>query len=205
MPRESLQHKLDRVRSPRVHITYDVEVGGAIEIKELPFVVGVLGDFTGQPEQPLPKLKERKFVDINPDNFDSVVEAMNPHLSFAVENKLSEDPDGPQLKVDLHFKGMDDFEPENIARQIKPLRELLDDPDLPPDGCLIVDQVMPGMAGLDVVDAIRRRGMTNPAILIVSNASPKVLDRAAMIGMAVIQKPFFGNELVDAIRDSLRH
>jgi type VI secretion system protein ImpB len=126
MGKESTQHKLDRVRSPRVHITYDVEVGGAIEIKELPFVVGVLGDFTGQPEQPLPKLKERKFVDINPDNFDSVVEAMNPHLSFAVENKLSEDPDGPQLKVDLHFKSMDDFGPENIARQIKPLRELLE-------------------------------------------------------------------------------
>jgi len=126
MGKESTQHKLDRVRSPRVHITYDVEVGGAIEIKELPFVVGVLGDFTGQPEQPLPKLKERKFVDINPDNFDSVVEAMNPHLSFAVENKLSEDPDGPQLKVDLHFKSMDDFGPENVARQIKPLRELLE-------------------------------------------------------------------------------
>jgi type VI secretion system protein ImpB len=121
-----MQHKLDRVRSPRVHITYDVEVGGAIEIKELPFVVGVLGDFTGQPEQPLPKLKDRKFVDINPDNFDSVLEAMSPHLSFAVENKLSEDADAPQLKVDLHFKSMDDFGPENLARQIKPLRELLE-------------------------------------------------------------------------------
>jgi len=126
MGKESTQHKLDRVRSPRVHITYDVEVGGAIELKELPFVVGVLGDFTGQPEQPLPKLKDRKFVDINPDNFDSVLEAMNPHLSFAVENKLSEDADAPQLKVDLHFKSMDDFGPENVARQVKPLRELLD-------------------------------------------------------------------------------
>ncbi len=126
MAKESTQHKLDRVRSPRVHITYDVEVGGAIEIKELPFVVGVLGDFTGQPEQPLPKLKERKFVDINPDNFDDVLGAMSPHLSFAVENKLSEEADAPQLKVDLHFKSMDDFGPENVARQVKPLRELLD-------------------------------------------------------------------------------
>jgi type VI secretion system protein ImpB len=126
MGKESTQHKLDRVRSPRVHITYDVEVGGAIELKELPFVVGVLGDFTGQPEQPLPKLKDRKFVDINPDNFDSVLEAMNPHLSFAVENKLSEDADAPQLKVDLRFKSMDDFGPENVARQVKPLSELLD-------------------------------------------------------------------------------
>jgi type VI secretion system protein ImpB len=126
MGRESTQHKLDRVRSPRVHITYDVEVGGAIELKELPFVVGVLGDFTGQPEQPLPKLKERKFVEVNPDNFDTVLEGMKPHLSFAVENKLSEEPDAPNLKVDLHFKSMDDFEPENVARQVKPLKELLD-------------------------------------------------------------------------------
>src|SRR5499433_4067010 len=116
MARQSTQHKLDRVRSPRVHITYDVEVGGAIEIKELPFVVGVLGDFTGQPEQPLPKLKERRFVEVTPDNFDSVLESMKPHLSFAVENKLSEDSNAPQLKVDLRFKSMDDFGPENVAR-----------------------------------------------------------------------------------------
>ena len=126
MARESTQHKLDRVRSPRVHITYDVEIGGAIEVKELPFVVGVLGDFTGQPETPLPKLKERKFVEVNPDNFDTVLEGMKPHLSYAVENKLSDDPNAPNLKVDLKFKSMEDFEPEQVARQIKPLKELLD-------------------------------------------------------------------------------
>lgn len=126
MARESTQHKLDRVRSPRVQITYDVEIGGAIEIKELPFVVGVLGDFTGQPEQPLPRLKERKFVEVNPDNFDTVLEGMKPHLSFAVENKLSEEADAANLKVDLHFKSMEDFEPENVAKQVKPLKELLD-------------------------------------------------------------------------------
>lgn len=126
MARESTQHKLDRVRAPRVQITYDVEIGGAIELKELPFVVGVLGDLTGQPEQPLAKLKERKFVEVNPDNFDTVLEGMKPHLSFAVENKLSDEPDAPNLKIDLHFKGMDDFEPENVARQVKPLKELLD-------------------------------------------------------------------------------
>lgn len=126
MARQSAQHKLDRVRPPRVQITYDVEIGGAIELKELPFVVGVLGDFTGQPEQPLPKLKDRKFVEVNPDNFDSVLEGMKPHLSFAVENKLSDDPNAPQLKVDLRFRKMDDFEPGNVARQVKPLKELLD-------------------------------------------------------------------------------
>ena len=126
MPRESTQHKLDRVRSPRVHITYDVETGGAIELKELPFVVGVLGDFTGQPTEPLPRLKDRKFTEVNPDNFDSVLEGMKPHLAFSVENKLSDEPDAPNLKIDLNFKSMDDFEPENVARQVKPLKELLD-------------------------------------------------------------------------------
>src|SRR5258707_8116128 len=126
MARESTQHKPDRVRSPRVHITYDVEVGGAIELKELPFVIGVLGDFTGQPEQPLPKLKERKFVEVNPDNFDSVLEGMKPHLSFSVENKRSDDPNGPQPKVDLKFKKMEDFDAGNVGKQVKPLKELLD-------------------------------------------------------------------------------
>jgi type VI secretion system protein ImpB len=126
MAKQSTQHKLDRVRPPRVHVTYDVEVGDAIELKELPFVLGVLGDFTGQPTEPLPRLRDRKFVEVNPDNFDSVLEGMKPHLSFSVENKLSEDPAAPQLKVDLHFKSMDDFAPDNVARQVKPLKELMD-------------------------------------------------------------------------------
>ncbi len=126
MARESTQHKLDRVRSPRVQITYDVEIGDAIELKELPFVVGVIGDFTGQPEQPLPRLKDRKFVEVNPDNFDTVLEGMKPHLNFAVENKLSEEPDAPNLKIDLKFNKLEDFEPQNVARQVKPLKELLD-------------------------------------------------------------------------------
>jgi type VI secretion system protein ImpB len=126
MAKQSTQHKLDRVRPPRVHVTYDVEVGDAIELKELPFVMGVLGDFTGQPTEPLPRLRDRKFVEVNPDNFDSVLEGMKPHLSFSVENKLSEDSNAPQLKVDLHFKSMDDFAPDNVARQVKPLKELMD-------------------------------------------------------------------------------
>jgi type VI secretion system protein ImpB len=109
-----------------VQITYDVQVGDAIQLKELPFVVGVLGDFTGKPEAPLPKLKDRKFIEVNPDNFDTVLEGMKPHLSFAVENKLSDEPDAPQLKIDLKFRKLDDFEPANVAKQVKPLKELLD-------------------------------------------------------------------------------
>jgi type VI secretion system protein ImpB len=103
-----------------------VEIGDAIEIKELPFVMGVLGDFTGQPTEPLARLKDRKFVEVNPDNFDQVLESMKPHLAYSVENKLSEDPNAGNLKVDLHFKSMDDFAPENVARQVGPLRELLE-------------------------------------------------------------------------------
>jgi len=123
---ESTQKKLGRVRPPRVNITYDVETGGAIELKELPFVMGVLGDFTGQPTEPLARLKDRKFVEVTPDNFDDVLASMKPHLSFTVENKLSEDANAPKLGVDLHFKSLDDFSPDQVARQVKPLRELLE-------------------------------------------------------------------------------
>jgi type VI secretion system protein ImpB len=126
MPRESIHEKLKRVRAPRVHITYDVEVGDAIEVKELPFVMGVMADLSGQPEAPLPRLKDRKFVDVTPENYDSVLEAAKPHLIFTVENKLSEDPNVGKLGVNLHFKSMQDFEPEQVARQVKPLRDLLE-------------------------------------------------------------------------------
>ncbi len=126
MAKESTQHKLDRVRSPRVHITYDVEIGDAIELKELPFVMGVLGDLTGQPEQPLAALKDRKFVEINPDNFDTVLKGMQPHLAYSVANKLTDDPDAGQISVNLKFESLDDFSPENVAKQVGPLKELLD-------------------------------------------------------------------------------
>jgi type VI secretion system protein ImpB len=123
---ESTQHKLDRVRAPRVHITYDVETGGAIELKELPFVMGVLGDFSGQPTEPLPKLKERKFVEVTPDNFDDVLKSMRPHLSFKVDNLLSEDAEAGQLGVDLKFESLDDFSPDRVAEQVPPLKKLLE-------------------------------------------------------------------------------
>jgi type VI secretion system protein ImpB len=126
MPRESVHKKLERVRPPRVHVTYDVEIGDAIEIKEIPFVMGVLGDFSGMPEDPLPRLRERRFVDINPENFDSVLASMRPRVAFSVENKLSEETDAGKLPVDLSFRSIEDFEPEQVARQVKPLRELLD-------------------------------------------------------------------------------
>lgn len=123
---ESTQKKLERVRPPRVQISYEVETGGAIELKELPFVMGVLGDFTGMPAEPLPKLKDRKFVEVTPDNFDDVLASMRPHLSYTVENKLSDDPSKGKIAVDLTFKSLDDFSPEAVAKQVGPLKELLD-------------------------------------------------------------------------------
>lgn len=122
--KESLQHKLDRVRPPRVHITYDVEVGGAIELKELPFVVGVLGDFVGKPEEPLPALKNRKFVEIDPDNFNQVMAGMKPRLSYSVDNKMQED--GSKVGVELKFNNIEDFEPDNVVQQVEPLRKLVE-------------------------------------------------------------------------------
>lgn len=126
MARESTQKKLERVRPPRVQVSYEVEVGNAIEIKELPFVLGVLGDFTGQPTEQLPRVKDRRFVEVTPDNFDSVLESMKPHVAFSVDNKLSDDQEAGQIKVDLNFRKLEDFEPDNVAKQVKPLRDLLE-------------------------------------------------------------------------------
>jgi type VI secretion system protein ImpB len=123
---ESVHRKLERVRPPRVHISYEVEIGDAIELKELPFVMGVLADFTGQPTEPLPKLRDRKFVEVTPDNFDEVLKSMKPHLAFKVDNRLSEDPEASQLGVDLKFESLDDFAPDRVARQVEPLRKLLE-------------------------------------------------------------------------------
>lgn len=122
--KESLQHKLERVRPPRVNITYDVEIGGAIQLKELPFVVGVLGDFVGKPEEPLPALKNRKFVEIDPDNFNQVLAGMKPRLAYSVENKLQ--GDGSKLGVELKFNNIEDFDPDNVVQQVEPLRRLVE-------------------------------------------------------------------------------
>jgi type VI secretion system protein ImpB len=124
MPRESLQHKLDRVRPPRVHITYDVEIGDAIVMKELPFVVGVLADLAGKPDEPLPLLRDRKFVDIDRDNFNEVLRGAKPRLAFRVDNKLTDDD--TKLGIELRFTNMDDFEPERVVQQVEPLRKLLE-------------------------------------------------------------------------------
>jgi type VI secretion system protein ImpB len=121
---ESQQKKLDRVRPPRVQISYDVETNGALEKKELPFVVGVLADLSAQRKDPLPPVKERKFTEIDRDNINDVMAEAAPALNYSVANKLSDD--GSQMRVDLQFKSMDDFEPARVAEQVPALKELLD-------------------------------------------------------------------------------
>lgn len=121
---ESLQHKLDRVRRPRVQVTYDVETGGAEEAKELPFVVGVMADLSGNPSEKLPALKERKFVPIDRDNFNEVLEKSAPRVTARVTNKLTNDD--TEMPVELKFQNMEDFEPANVARQVPALNEMLE-------------------------------------------------------------------------------
>lgn len=124
MAKESLQKNLNRVRPPRVHITYDVEIGDAIEKRELPFVVGVLADLSGTPDKPLPPINKRKFVDIDRDNFNDVMKKVEPRLAYKVDNRLNEDD--TRLNVELRFQSMDDFAPARVAEQIAPLRKLLE-------------------------------------------------------------------------------
>jgi type VI secretion system protein ImpB len=124
MAKESLQKKVGRVRPPRVHITYDVEIGDAIQKRDLPFVVGVLADLSGMPEKPLPPVSKRKFVQIDRDNVNDVMKKIAPRLAFKVPNRLSEDD--TKLNVELRFESMDDFQPARIAQQVTPLRKLLE-------------------------------------------------------------------------------
>ncbi|MDR1034620.1 MAG: type VI secretion system contractile sheath small subunit [Holosporales bacterium] len=119
---ESRQHTLSRVRKPRVHITYDVEIGDAIEKRELPFVVGVLADLSGNPEIPLPVMKNRKFVEVDRDNFGEMMAIINPRLVIRVQNRLSEDV--PEMSIELSFESMEDFAPQNLAKNIPSLAVL---------------------------------------------------------------------------------
>ena len=121
---ESVHDKLSRVRKPRVHITYDVETEGAMVKKELPFVVGVMGDFSGNNNTDLKPLKDRRFIQIDRDNFDDVMRRMSPKLAMKVDNKLSDDDS--EMSVELEFNSMKDFEPSNIVNQVDPLRQLME-------------------------------------------------------------------------------
>ena len=122
--RESVQKKLQRIRPPRVQLTYDVEVGDGKEVKELPFVIGVLGDFSAASELEKTKLKDKKFINVDLDNIDEVMQSLAPRATFQVENTLTEA--GGRMSVDLTFNSMQDFRPENVVQQVDPLRKLVE-------------------------------------------------------------------------------
>ncbi|HOI51030.1 type VI secretion system contractile sheath small subunit [Azonexus caeni] len=120
--KESVQKRLQKVRPPRVQLTYDVEIGDAVEVKEIPFVVGVLGDFAAQSKTPQGRVRDRKFVNIDLDNFDDVMTGMAPRAAYRVKNRLS--PEGGEIGVDLEFQKFEDFRPEAVVQQVEPLRKL---------------------------------------------------------------------------------
>jgi len=150
---ESIQHKLDRVRPPRVQITYDVEIGNAIVMKELPFVMGIMADLSGQPENALPKVKERKFVEIDCDNFDGVMQSINPRLALRVDNKMGGDE--PQMSAILTFNAISDFDPLNIIKQIDPLNKLY-------QARVRLKDLMTKLDGNDALNAMLNEVITNP-------------------------------------------
>ena len=150
---ESMQHKLDRVRRPRVQITYDVETNGAMRKTELPFVVGVMADLSGQPKDPLRPMKERKFTNIDRDNFNDVMSKSAPRLALKVDNKLTGEGD-TKLAAELNFKNIDDFEPAQVAGQIAPLKELM-------DMRLRLTQLLSKMEGNDKLDQLLADVLSN--------------------------------------------
>ena len=142
---ESLQHKLDRVRPPRVQITYDVEIGGAIVMKEIPFVVGIIADLAGVPVDPLPKIKERKFVEIDRDNFNDIMEKIKPRLPLRVDNKLTND--NSHISAELFFHSIEDFDPLNVVKQIEPLAKLY-------EARTLLKDLLTKLDGNDVLDEL---------------------------------------------------
>lgn len=152
---ENTQHKLSRIRPPRVHITYDVEARGAVEKRELPLVVGILADLSGMPDQPRPALKDRKFVEIDRDNFNDIMASIAPRLEMSIENKLAQNQEGGRMNLELSFRHIDDFSPLNVVMQIKELRRLL-------DARQRLSDLLAKLNGNDVLDQILRQVSANP-------------------------------------------
>jgi type VI secretion system protein ImpB len=144
----STQHTLDRVRPPRVQITYDVETGGAIEKRELPYVIGIMADLAGKPSEPLPPVKDRKFVQIDRDNFNQVMAAIGPRLAIRVPNRLQKD--GDPLNIELHFKNIEDFDPVSLLKQVPALRKLY-------EGRTRLRDLLTKLDGNDELDALLKR------------------------------------------------
>lgn len=152
---EGTQHKLDRIRPPRVQITYDVEVGGSLEKKELPLVIGVLADLSGQPDGSRPKLKQRGFVDIDRDNFNDVMASIAPRLLLQVKNRIKEQG---LLNAELRFRSMEDFSPVNLVMQVPQLRKLF-------EARMRLSDLLAKLDGNDQLEGLLRHTVANPECL----------------------------------------
>jgi type VI secretion system protein ImpB len=152
---ESIQHVLDRVRKPRVHITYDVEIGDAIEMKELPFVMGIMADLSGNRSSELPKLKDRKFVELDPDSFGEIMASIAPRISLDVPSRMPGAAEGDTVSLVLNFKSMDDFGPLQIAQQMSGLSPLC-------TSRVNLSDLLAKLDGNDVLHAILKDVMTSP-------------------------------------------
>jgi type VI secretion system protein ImpB len=150
---ESTQKKLSRIRPPRVQITYDVEIGDAIQMKELPFVAGIMSDLSGAPAEALPKLKDRKFVEIDRDNFNDVLASCAPRLALSVDNRLAKDD--TKLNVELKFRSIEDFNPAEVVKQIEPLNKLFEARQRLMD-------LLAKLDGNDKLDALLQEIVANP-------------------------------------------
>ncbi len=168
--RESIQEKLRRVRPPRVQIKYEVWTDGAMVMKDLPFVMGVLGDFSGKPNKPLPALKDRAFINIDRDNFNKVLGAQAPRLAFPVEEVVSGKKE-QKLNVELNFHNMDDFSPANVAKQVPVLRTLLEQREKLKD-------LSSRLEGNDKLDELLRKVLDNSDLAKAAQAKLKEMEPA---------------------------
>lgn len=152
---DSIQHVLDRVRKPRVHITYDVEIGDAVEMKELPFVMGIMADLAGNRTSELPKLKDRKFVELDPDTFGEIMASIAPRIAFEVPSRMPGAAETDTVSLALNFKTMDDFGPLEIAKQMNGLVGYC-------DARVKLSDLLAKLDGNDVLHAILKDVMTSP-------------------------------------------
>jgi type VI secretion system protein ImpB len=157
------QKFIARNRAPRVQIEYDVEIYGSEKKVQLPFVMGVLADLSGKPLDPLPDIADRKFLEIDIDNFDSRMKAMKPRVAFQVPNTLTGDGN---LNIDITFDSMDDFSPAAVAKKIEPLRRLL-------EARTNLSNLLSYMDGKTGAEELINKVLHDPALLKTLAAAPK--------------------------------
>ena len=169
-PSESSAKFIERNRAPRVHIEYELDVNGAQKKVELPFIMGVMSDLSGKSAEPLPAVKDRKFLEIDMDNFDDRMKAIKPRVAFSVPNVLS-DEKGSNIAIDISFESMEDFSPEKIVKKVEPLRKLL-------EARTEMTNLLSFMDGRTQAEDMISKLLSDPALMKSVLAAPKPKDEA---------------------------